>query len=121
MAAEAEVSGLPWGSFSMRHVVSRGHEAESRRSSGRGEYIREDARYQPAQYGGGGGSGSGMAYPPVSPFQQHQGSLGGSSGGEEGFYDADPRLLYGASGNATQRERHDQHQHHHPDPHHGGR
>lgn len=89
----------------MRHVVSRGHEAESRRSSGRGEYIREDARYQPAQYG------DGVAYPPVSPFQQHQGSLGGSSGGEEGYYDGDPRLLYGSSGNATQQQRH--HHHHH--------
>lgn len=117
MTAENEVSGLPWGSFSMRHVVSRGHEAESRRSSGRGEYIREDARYQPAQYG------DNIAYPPVSPFQ-YQGSLGGSSGGEEGFYDADPRLMYGASGNATQQETHHQHhyQHHpHPHPHHGGR
>lgn len=89
----------------MQHVVSRGHEAESRRISGRGEYIHDGARYQPAQYG----DGSGVTCPPVSPFQQQQGGLRGSSGGEEGYYDADLRLLHGASGNATQQKRHHEH------------
>lgn len=97
IASDHEVSGLPWGTFSMNHVVSRGHEAESRRSSGRGEYIREDARYQTAPYA------DHLAYPPVSPFQQHHTSLGGSSTGEDGYYDTDPQLLYGPSGNATQQ------------------
>lgn len=91
IAAEHDVSGLPWGSFSMRHVVSRGHEAESRRNSGRGEYI-----YQPAQYGDGE-----VAYLPVSPFQQQKGELRGSSGGEEGYYGVDPWLLHWVGGNAT--------------------
>ena len=92
-----EVSGLPWGTFSMSHVVSRGHEAASRRSSGRGEYIREDARYHTVAYADHG------AYPPVSPFQKHHGRLGGSSTGEDGYYDTDPQLFYGPSGNATQQ------------------
>ena len=96
IAADHEVSGLPWGTFSMSHVVSRGHEAESRRSSGRGEYIREDTRYQTVPYT------DHIAYPPVSPFQQHHGSLGGSSTGED-YYDTDPQLFYGPSGNATQQ------------------
>lgn len=91
----------------MSHVVSRGHEAESRRSSGRGEYIREDGRYHSVSYG------DHIAYPPVSPFQQHHGSLGGSSAGEDPYYDTDPQLLYGSSaGNATQQPAY----HHH----HGG-
>ncbi|SPO00718.1 uncharacterized protein DNG_03466 [Cephalotrichum gorgonifer] len=93
IASEHEVSGLPWGTFSMRHVVSRGHEAASRRSSGRGDYIREDdPRYQSSlQYG------DNVAFPPETPFQQQHGSLGGSSTGEDGYYDADPQLFYGSS------------------------
>ncbi|KAH8714949.1 hypothetical protein HC256_003824 [Beauveria bassiana] len=36
---DGTVSGLPWGSVSLGHVVSRGHEAESKRSSsGRNTY-----------------------------------------------------------------------------------
>jgi len=39
MGGEDELSGLPWGSLSLKHVVSRGHarEEESRRGSRRGE------------------------------------------------------------------------------------
>lgn len=62
--------GLPWGGISMKHVVARGHEAESRRSSGRGDYMRDDSRTlspdlgytnqfanyrQPPSYGSSGG------------------------------------------------------------------
>lgn len=88
----------------MSHVLSRGHEAESRRSSGRGEYVREDVRYQSVSYA------DPTTYPPVSPFQQHHGSLGGSSTGEDGYYDTEPQLFYGTSGNATQQQtyHHDQ-------------
>lgn len=96
VAADHEVSGLPWGTFSMSHVVSRGREAESLRSSGRGEHIR-DTRYQTVPYA------DPTAYPPVSPYQQHHGSLGGSSTGEDGYYDTDPQLFYGHSGNTTQQ------------------
>ncbi|PTB62801.1 basic leucine zipper transcription factor domain-containing protein [Trichoderma citrinoviride] len=39
--AEPELSGLPWGSVSLSHIVARGHEAESRKSSGRGTYLED--------------------------------------------------------------------------------
>ncbi|KAM4056019.1 Basic-leucine zipper (bZIP) transcription factor [Hirsutella rhossiliensis] len=39
---EEELSGLPWGGMNLSLVVSRGHEAESRRSSGRGTYIGDE-------------------------------------------------------------------------------
>ncbi|TDZ22599.1 hypothetical protein Cob_v004607 [Colletotrichum orbiculare MAFF 240422] len=48
LGQQEQESGLPWGSISMRHVVSRGHEHESRRSSGRGGYVDEDAHTQVA-------------------------------------------------------------------------
>ncbi|PNP55135.1 hypothetical protein THARTR1_04824 [Trichoderma harzianum] len=38
---EPEPSGLPWGSVSLSHIVSRGHEAESRKSSGQGTYLED--------------------------------------------------------------------------------
>ncbi|KAJ3491808.1 hypothetical protein NLG97_g5529 [Lecanicillium saksenae] len=37
------LSGLPWGSVNLGHVVSRGHEAESKRSSGRNTYTGDDS------------------------------------------------------------------------------
>ncbi|KAI1852399.1 hypothetical protein JX265_003833 [Neoarthrinium moseri] len=49
---EEECSGLPWGSFSMRHVVARGHESESRRGSGRDEHARDASSQVYGQYGG---------------------------------------------------------------------
>ncbi|XXH00299.1 telomere length regulation protein [Hypoxylon texense] len=33
---DASLSGLPWGSLSMKHVLARGHETESRKSSANG-------------------------------------------------------------------------------------
>lgn len=39
--AEPELSGLPWGSVSLSHMVARGHEAESRKSSGRGTHLED--------------------------------------------------------------------------------
>ncbi|KAL6881546.1 basic leucine zipper transcription factor domain-containing protein [Trichoderma novae-zelandiae] len=36
--AESELSGLPWGSVSLSHILARGHEVESRKSSGWGTY-----------------------------------------------------------------------------------
>lgn len=41
-AGETELSGLPWGGLSFGHAVSRGLEAESRRSSGRGTYVGDE-------------------------------------------------------------------------------
>ncbi|KAK1989433.1 hypothetical protein LZ30DRAFT_776162 [Colletotrichum cereale] len=67
-AAAEEESGLPWGSINFNHVIARGHEHESRRGSGRDDYVREEPHYatgytasytggynQPASYGSSGG------------------------------------------------------------------
>lgn len=51
------LSGLPWGSLNLVHVVSRGHEAESKRSSGRNTHTGDDSSnpssnsYSLASYG----------------------------------------------------------------------
>ena len=100
VTSEQEVSGLPWGTFSMRHVVSRGHEAESRRSSGRGDYLREDGRYQQSPFA------DTMPYSTAPSYPQHSGSFGGSSTGEDGYYETDPQLFYdyGSSGIPAQQQ-----------------
>ncbi|CAJ2508692.1 Uu.00g137180.m01.CDS01 [Anthostomella pinea] len=76
-ADDDELSGLSWGGISMRHVVARGHESESRRGSGRDDYPRDEARYQ--------ASSSGY----YTQQQQHQtgGSYGShdSSGGDDRY------------------------------------
>jgi hypothetical protein len=56
----------------MRHVVSRGHEDESRRSSGRGEYIREDTTRYFGSYSAAAGQTT-----------YHQQASYGSSAGED--------------------------------------
>ena len=49
--AATDFSGLPWGSVNLNHVLSRGHDAESRRSgSGHGTYV-SDEGYSIAAYG----------------------------------------------------------------------
>ncbi|OAA52021.1 hypothetical protein NOR_00614 [Metarhizium rileyi] len=68
-----EPSGLPWGSVSWGLVVSRGHEAQSRRSSGRGTYIGDDPYSGPHYVAYGHGI--------------HQTASYGSSGAEETYYD----------------------------------
>lgn len=82
MGTDDELSGLPWGSFSLKHVVSKGNamEHESRRESrsyedrsiheargsaygGRRSYYGTDSTYygegDPIYYDYGSGSGSG--------------------------------------------------------------
>ncbi|KAK8041178.1 hypothetical protein PG994_014185 [Apiospora phragmitis] len=54
LAANEEVSGLPWGGISMRHVVARGHESESRRS-GSGP---DDHHYHHHAHGDSGDDGN---------------------------------------------------------------
>ncbi|QYT05880.1 BZIP domain-containing protein [Trichoderma simmonsii] len=67
---EPEPSGLPWGSVSLSHIVSRGHEAESRKSSGQGTYLEDsfaarnysssfssDVRQTPSYSSGGANDG----------------------------------------------------------------
>jgi len=72
--AEPEPSGLPWGSLNLSLVVSRGHEAESRRSSGRGTYVGDDGL--PA---GPNANAYGQDFAQTASY--------GSSGGDEAFYD----------------------------------
>ncbi|KAL7625424.1 hypothetical protein AAE478_004644 [Parahypoxylon ruwenzoriense] len=95
---EPELSGLPWGTFSMRHVLARGHETESRRSSGKS-----------GDYSGGGGHDDAPQFYDATPsssspsdhyhhqyqyqqqYQQHQtvnyGSSTNSSGGDDCYFD----------------------------------
>lgn len=40
---DGTLSGLPWGSVNLGHVVSKGLEAESKRSSGRNTYAGDDS------------------------------------------------------------------------------
>ncbi|OLN84479.1 hypothetical protein CCHL11_08199 [Colletotrichum chlorophyti] len=68
-----EEAGPPWGSISFKHVVTRGHEHESRRGSGRDDYAREESQYANS-YGNDYTTG-------------YQAPSYGSSGGEEFYYD----------------------------------
>ncbi|KAF6812882.1 hypothetical protein CSOJ01_04882 [Colletotrichum sojae] len=91
LAPEGEESGLPWGSINIRHVVSRGHEYESRRGSGRGEYVNEDAQYA-------------NTYNSTYTTGYRQPPSYGSSGGEEYYYEGESPYYYGydASGDPNQ-------------------
>lgn len=78
---DTELSGLPWGSISFGHVVSRGHETEGQRSSGRGTFVGDEGSgYQTAS---GGGRPFGIpsyttGFPPQAPSY-------GSSGPEDAY------------------------------------
>ncbi|GKT49306.1 uncharacterized protein ColSpa_09487 [Colletotrichum spaethianum] len=90
-AAEEEESGLPWGSINLNHVITRGHEHESRRGSGRDEYVREEPYYTngyASNYAGG----------------YRQPASYGSSGGEDYYYGGESPLFYDydQSGDASQ-------------------
>ncbi|WQF79944.1 Putative basic-leucine zipper domain-containing protein [Colletotrichum destructivum] len=80
-AAEEEESGLPWGSINLNHVITRGHEYEDRRGSGRDEYVREEPYYTTgyaANYTGG----------------YRQPASHGSSGGEDYYYGGESPFFY---------------------------
>ncbi|KAJ8120886.1 hypothetical protein ONZ43_g2523 [Nemania bipapillata] len=74
-----ELSGLPWGGVSMRHVVARGHESESRRGSARDNHTNDNAQYYNTYSG----------YYTSSSQQQQTTSWGsrGSSGGDDRYQD----------------------------------
>ncbi|KAI0167094.1 hypothetical protein GGR52DRAFT_87766 [Hypoxylon sp. FL1284] len=68
---DESLSGLPWGSLSIKHVLARGHETESRRSSANGgdynghgdtpQYYATSSPYLPQQttyYGGSSNTNS---------------------------------------------------------------
>ncbi|OHE95886.1 hypothetical protein CORC01_08738 [Colletotrichum orchidophilum] len=93
-SAEGAESGLPWGSINMNHVITRGHEHESRRGSGRDDYVREDPYYT-TNYG----NSYTEAFQPPASY--------GSSGGEDYYYGGDsPYYLdYDQGGDANQGHR----------------
>ncbi|KAI0459794.1 hypothetical protein F5B21DRAFT_198215 [Xylaria acuta] len=70
-----DLSGLPWGGVSMRHVVARGHESETRRGS-----ARDNQTHDPQYYNTYSG-----CYTSSSSQQQQTASWGshGSSGGDD--------------------------------------
>ncbi|KAK8067159.1 basic-leucine zipper (bZIP) transcription factor [Apiospora hydei] len=88
---DEEVSGLPWGGISMRHVVARGHESESRRS-GSGPDDQHQHHYNHARGGSSddghsgqqqfyGSSPTTMVYgDDTAAAQSYGGSFDGSSG-----------------------------------------
>ncbi|WDK11939.1 hypothetical protein CGRA01v4_03218 [Colletotrichum graminicola] len=94
-ATVEEESGLPWGSINFNHVIARGHEHESRRGSGRDDYVREEPHYaagyassytggynQPASYGSSGGED--YYYGGESPFFFDYDQSGDLSHGQAG-------------------------------------
>lgn len=98
---EEELSGLPWGGLNLSLVVSRGHEAESRRSSGRGTYIGDEpltaaASPQwpvvPAPAHGGAG-----LYHNFAQHHQTTPSYGSSSGGGEDVFFDDASYVFDAA------------------------
>ncbi|KAK3378047.1 hypothetical protein B0H63DRAFT_525304 [Podospora didyma] len=56
IAEEGDLSGLPWGSFSMQHIVARGHHAASQQGSRRETDLRPEEHHNPylAPYAGAG-------------------------------------------------------------------
>lgn len=77
MDTAPDLSGLPWGSMSLNHVVRRGHDAESRRSgSGQGTTYMGDERYALGTYSGPYGQG----YAQTASF-------GSSGAGDESYYE----------------------------------
>ncbi|KAI1214914.1 uncharacterized protein F4807DRAFT_13142 [Annulohypoxylon truncatum] len=77
-----DLSGLPWGSMSMKHVLAMGYETESRRSGGSGgdntptetpRYYTtsySSQQYQATRYGGSSNSSGGddFSYQDIPPY-----------------------------------------------------
>ncbi|KAK8101575.1 hypothetical protein PG999_011949 [Apiospora kogelbergensis] len=101
LAADEEVSGLPWGGISMRHVVARGHESESRRSGS----VPDEHHYHHDRHAHGGSGDDGnpqfyssptMAYgDDATATQDYGGSFdssgvaaAGGAGGDDFFDDS---------------------------------
>ncbi|KAI2641842.1 hypothetical protein GGS26DRAFT_21798 [Hypomontagnella submonticulosa] len=91
-----DLSGLPWGSLSMTHVLARGYEDESRRSGGSGGDTVQDEH---AQY-----------YATSSPYQQYQtvsyGSGTNSNGGDDYSYQDMSTYYYDLDQNNGQNSHH---------------
>ncbi|KAI0852232.1 hypothetical protein F5Y00DRAFT_258643 [Daldinia vernicosa] len=107
-----DLSGLPWGSLSMTHVLARGYETESRRSGGssnrdcegdnNNSYTNDTRQDDAAQY-----------YAVSSPYQQYQtvsyGSRTNSSESDDFAYQDLPPYYYDFDPNSG----YSHHHHHH--------
>ncbi|KAI0397279.1 hypothetical protein F5Y17DRAFT_455197 [Xylariaceae sp. FL0594] len=81
-----DLSGLPWGGVSMRHVMARGHETETRRGSARDHQVGDSSQYYNTYPG----------YYASSSQQQQTTSWGsrGSSGGDDHHQDDQQAYYY---------------------------
>ncbi len=84
-----DLSGLPWGSVNLSHVLSRSHELQSRRSSGRDTTYIGDDNYHT--------SSSNFGFASYTPGLPHAPSYGDSSAGEDAIYDESPYLYSAAT------------------------
>ncbi|KAK6952259.1 hypothetical protein Daesc_006794 [Daldinia eschscholtzii] len=110
-----DLSGLPWGSLSMTHVLARGYETESRRSAGSGDgdgevdqkFASDTSQDDAAQY-----------YAMSSPYQQYQtvnygSSRTNSSGGDDFSYQDLTPYYYDPNSAYNQHQNHHNHSHSH--------
>lgn len=84
LCLDNELSGLPWGSVNWGMVIARGHEYQSRRSSGNNTYVGDDSYSAPQYITSGHGTSQMMVY----------------SGVEEAYYD-DLNYMYDPAGIQT--------------------
>ncbi|KAK3181055.1 hypothetical protein K4F52_007596 [Lecanicillium sp. MT-2017a] len=83
ISSSEDLSGLPWGSVNLSHVLTRGHELQSRRSSGRETtYVSDDNYHTNSHFG----------FPSYTSRIPHAPSYGDSSTGEDTMFDESPYL-----------------------------
>ncbi|KAI1342241.1 hypothetical protein F5Y15DRAFT_413506 [Xylariaceae sp. FL0016] len=75
-----DVSGLPWGSINIRHVVTRGHESQSRRGSGKDNYSHADSQY--------------YTHSGYYTTQQNASSYGSRDSGDDRYHDDQTAYYY---------------------------
>jgi hypothetical protein len=98
---EDDLSGLPWGSVNLKHVIYRGHDDESRKSSGNGgAYIRDDESQYMSPYAdtiATSGSGSYHHHHHHHHHRQQPSANYIVGGGDDmaTYYDEDLSLVYG--------------------------
>ncbi|KAK0636212.1 hypothetical protein B0T17DRAFT_72121 [Bombardia bombarda] len=86
LPADEELSGLPWGSINMRHVVARGHATASQQGSRLSDPQLGDNPYLGVYGGAAGGVAPGGygGYAQMSNFDGRD----ASSGGDDRYYDS---------------------------------
>lgn len=97
---DEECSGLPWGSISMRHVMSRGHDKESRKSGGDDTIMHSDDNNVYGSYLAAGSYNT-AAQAMTSPSYQSYGSHDNSSGTGGDYFD-DNTFYYSTDYGTTQ-------------------